>query len=672
MMKRQKTGRTIFAFAIFSLIATGTSAAGIGRSTAAAAAKDPAYSLLSPDKKIEVKISAGGILQYAVNYDGRPLLAPSTISMTLDGGRVVGRGTRVREAKTRSVNEILKPVVKQKAAEIPDRFNELTVSFVGDYALIVRAYDDGVAYRFATSFKDPVTVVSEQAEFAFPQDQKLWFPEEESFQSHSERKFKYISLSEVTDKKFACCPALVDVSGGPKVAITEADLEDYAGLYLTGAADSPTKLVGKFPAFALKEEAKNDRNVPVVERAPYLAKTSGRRSYPWRVLMIAAKDGGLIESPLIYRLAKPSTGDFSWVKPGKVAWDWWNDLNLAGVDFRAGVNTATYKYFIDFASKNGIEYVILDEGWYKLGDLLSVVPAVDVEEIVAYGKSKNVGIILWAIWKTLDDQLEKAMEQFSKWGVAGLKVDFMQRDDQWMVNYYYKIAAETAKRRLLLDFHGAYKPTGLYRTFPNVLTSEGVMGLEHNKWSRDMTPEHNVTLPFTRMAAGPMDYTPGAMVNGAMKNFQIIYNQPMSQGTRCHQLAMYVVYESPLQMLADSPTNYLREPECLDFLSKVPSVWDETRVPEAKVGDYVLAVRRSGSNWYVGAMTDGTPRELTLDLSFLGEGSYEMTLYQDGLNADRNGNDYKLIKRTVTRADRIPLKLAAGGGGAARIEPVRK
>jgi alpha-glucosidase len=264
------------------------------------------------------------------------------------------------------------------------------------------------------------------------------------------------------------------------------------------------------------------------------------------------------------------------------------------------------------------------------------------------------------------------MDQFSKWGVAGLKVDFMQRDDQGMVNYYYKIAAETAKRRLLLDFHGAYKPTGLYRTFPNVLTSEGVMGLEHHKWSRDITPEHDVTLPFTRMAAGPMDYTPGAMVNGGMKNFQIIYNQPMSQGTRCHQLAMYVVYESPLQMLADSPTNYLRESECLDFLSKVPSVWDETRVPEAKVGDYILAVRRSGSNWYVGAMTDGTARELTVDLSFLGEGSYDMTLYQDGLNADRNGNDYKMIKRTVTRADRIPLKLAAGGGGAARIEPAQK
>ncbi len=246
--------------------------------------------------------------------------------------------------------------------------------------------------------------------------------------------------------------------------------------------------------------------MPVTERAPYLAKTAGKRVFPWRVLMIAAKDGDLIESPMIYRLAKPSTGDFSWVRPGKVAWDWWNDLNLRGVDFRAGVNTATYKYFIDFAAANGIEYVILDEGWYKLGDLLSVVPDIDMDAILAHARAKNVGIILWVVWKTLDDQFGPAMEQFTKWGIKGLKVDFMQRDDQWMVNYYYKVAAEAAKRHLLVDFHGAYKPTGLYRTFPNVLTSEGVKGLEHSKWSRDVTPEHDVTLPFTRMAL-PVPWT---------------------------------------------------------------------------------------------------------------------------------------------------------------------
>ncbi len=339
--------------------------------------------------------------------------------MALDAGRILGRNAKVRKVSRRSVNDMLLPVVTQKAAKVPDVFNELTLEFAGSYALIFRAYDDGVAYRFATSFPGEITVVSEQAEFVFGRDHKLYFPEEESFQSHQERTFKYISLSEVTAKKFSSCPAVVDIEGGPKVAISEADLEDYAGLWLTGTDDSPTKLVGKFPAYPLKEEKKNDRDVLVAERAPYLAKTAGKRVFPWRVLMIAARDGDLIESPMVYRLAKPSTGDFSWVRPGKVAWDWWNDLNLRGVGFRAGVNTATYEYFIDFAAANGIEYVILDEGWYKLGDLLSVVPAIDMEAILAHAREKNVGVILWMVWKTLDDQFGPAMEQFTKWGING-------------------------------------------------------------------------------------------------------------------------------------------------------------------------------------------------------------------------------------------------------------
>jgi alpha-glucosidase len=634
-----------------------------------AAPKD--LSLFSPGKTIEVKVAAGPKLTYSVSYLGRPLVIPSAVSLTLDGGRVLGPAARVKDVKTRRVREILTPVVRQKAASIPDVFNEMTVEFAGGFALIFRAYDDGVAYRFSTTLPGRVTVVSELAEFAFAADHKLYFPEEESFQSHQERTFKYISLSEVTSKKFSSVPAVVDVQNGPKVAISEADLEDYAGLWLTGADDAPTKLVGKFPAYSLKDEAKNDRNVPVVERAPYLAQTSGTRLFPWRVLMIAGKDGELIESPMIYRLAKPSTGDFSWVRPGKVAWDWWNDLNLSGVDFRAGVNTATYKYFIDFAAENRIEYVILDEGWYKLGDLLSISPGVDLEGILTHAKAKGVGIILWMTWKTLEDQFEKAMDQFSKWGVAGLKVDFMQRDDQWMVNYYYKVAAEAARRKLLVDFHGAYKPTGLYRTFPNVLTSEGVKGLEHSKWSRDITPEHDVTLPFTRMFAGPMDFTPGAMLNGGMKNFQIIYNRPMSQGTRAHQLAMYVVYESPLQMLADAPTNYLREPSCLAFLSKVPVVWDETRVLEAKMADYILVARRSGQAWYVGAMTDATERTLKLDLSFLGKDVFAAHIFEDGVNADRDGNDLEEVKRSALGTETLTVRLAPGGGWAARFTPVK-
>jgi len=657
---------------IFAAVAGVAAFAATALSSGPGAAKDRTFSLFSPDKKIEIRITAGAVLQYAVFDQDRALVAPSTISMTVeaDGPRVLGLAPRLKSEKRRSVAEKLVPVLRQKTAAIDDRFNEMTLRFDGGYALIVRAYDDGVAYRFGTEFAQPVTVVSEQAEFAFPGDRKIWFGEEESFQSHSERHYKIMSLSEVGEKKFAVCPVVVDGAGGPKVAVTEADLEDYAGMYLAGTAGSPATLVGKFPAYPLNEEMKNDRDVPVTKRAPYLVKTAGRRVFPWRAVMIARRDADLIESTLVYRLAKPATGDFSWVKPGKVAWDWWNDWNLAGVDFRAGVNTETYKYYIDFAAENGIEYVILDEGWYKTGDLLTVSPGLDIPEIVAYGKSKGVGIILWAIWKTLDDQFVAAMEQFTKWGVAGLKVDFMQRDDAWMVNYYYRVAAEAARRRFLVDFHGAYKPTGLYRTYPNVLTSEGVMGLEHSKWSRDVTPEHDVTLPFTRMAAGPMDFTPGAMINGGMRCFEPVYRRPMSQGSRGHQLAMYVVYESPLQMLADSPTNYRREAECLEFLAGVPTVWDETRVLEAAVGDVVLVARRNGTRWFVGAMTDENARELVLDLSFLGEGTYGLTLYLDGPNADRNGNDYRIEKKTVSRKDRITLSLARGGGAAAVLVPV--
>jgi alpha-glucosidase len=636
----------------------------------AAAPAAKVYSLFSPDKTIEVKVTAGNALTYAIFYKGRPLVAPSAVSMTLAKGVVLGRNGKVKRDKVRPNDTIIKPFVRQKAAEFRNRYNELRLDFQGDYAFIVRAYEDGVAYRFETAFKAPITIVAEQAEFTFTADHTVYWPQEDGFQTHQERAFKPTALSAIDVKKFASTPALVAVEGGPKVAVTEADLESYAGMYLARSADFPMKLVGVFPAYPAREEAKNDRNIVVTAREPFLAKTAGTRSFPWRVLMIAARDGELIESPMIYRLARTAGADFSWVKPGKVAWDWWNDLNLSGVDFRAGVNTETYKHYIDFAAENGIEYVILDEGWYKLGDLLSVNPALDMPAVLAHAKAKNVGIILWMVWKTLDNQFQAAMDQFSRWGVQGLKIDFMQRDDQPVVDFYFKVAAEAAKRRLLVDFHGAFKPTGMYRTFPNVITSEGVMGLEHNKWSRDITPEHDVTLPFTRMFAGPMDYTPGAMLNGGMKNFQIIYSRPMSQGTRCHQLAMYVVYESPLQMLADSPTNYRREPACLSFLSKVPTVWDETRVLDAKVADYVVVARRSGRDWYIGAMTDATERTLTLDLSFLGNEVYAALIYRDGVNADRDGNDFAVSKQSLLGKDPLTIRLAPGGGWAARITPL--
>lgn len=624
------------------------------------------YEVASPDKDLHLKINVGEKITYSLVDKSRVLVEPSPISLTLSQNRILGANPQVKQVKQRSVDEKVIPPVRIKSAEIPDRFNEMSIEFEGGFSLIFRAYNEGVAYRFVTDIDGEITVVTEEVTFNFGRDQAIYFPQEDSFQSHSEREFKYLRLRGISDAMFCSLPALVDVKDGPKVLITEADLEDYPGLYLRGSSNE--SLYGKFPAYALAEEAKNDRDVPVTKRADFIAKTEGRRTFPWRVLIVAEKDGDLIENQMVYLLAKPSQlEDTSWIKPGKVAWDWWNANNLYGVDFKAGINTQTYKYYIDFAAKYGLEYIILDEGWYVLGDLTKVSEGMDMEELFRYAKSKNVGIIPWVIWKTLNDQLDVAMDQFERWGAKGLKVDFMQRDDQWMVNYFEKIAKETAKRHMLVDFHGSFKPTGLRRTYPNVITREGVRGLEHSKWSKDANPEHNVTIPFTRMVAGPMDYTPGAMNNAQEKDFQFIFNRPMSMGTRCHQLAMYVVYESPLQMLADSPSNYLREPECMEFLARVPTVWDQTKVLDARVADYVLVARKNGSSWYVGAMTDWTPRELTVDFSFLDPGRHSIVIYRDGINADRYGNDYKKETAEVSAGDKMKIKLAPGGGWAAVI-----
>ncbi|MBN1973688.1 MAG: glycoside hydrolase family 97 protein [Sedimentisphaerales bacterium] len=625
------------------------------------------YEVSSFDGKINLKVETGEQIFYSVTYNSKPILSPSPISLQIGADMILGRNPKVLNAEKRKADEKIVPVVKIKSKEILDQYNELKINFDGDYSLIFRAYNDGVAYRFVTNINREIEITTEQVVFNFPENYPLYFPEEDSFITHSERMYKYLKLSDISDNNMCSLPALLDISSGPKVLITESDLKDYPGLYLHG--NSRQSLTGKFPAFVLAQRMRNDRDSVVTQRANYIAKTNGKRSYPWRVMIIAAKDGDLIESQMVYKLASPcKIEDTSWIKPGKVAWDWWNANNIYGVDFKSGVNTDTYKYYIDFASKYGIEYIILDEGWYVLGDLMHIVDGMDIEELFRYAKSKNVKIIPWVIWKTLDDQLPQAMAQFEKWGAAGLKVDFMQRDDQSMVNYYYKIAEETAKRKMLVDFHGAYKPTGMYREYPNFITNEGVQGLEHTKWSENETPEHNVTIPFIRMAAGPMDYTPGAMVNAQQKNFNAVFDRPMSMGTRCHQLAMYVVFESPLQMLCDSPSNYLKEPECMEFLSKVPTVWDQTKVLDARVADYVIAARKNGDQWFIGAMTDWTARELTIDFSFLSPGTHTMTFYRDGVNAGRYASDYKKETVAIKSGDKFQIKLASGGGWAAIID----
>lgn len=629
------------------------------------AAENKNFKLTSPNQSITLNISVDKFITYSISLNDKQLISSSKISMLVDD-KMLGKNPEVINTETKEVNEILKPEVKVKSASIEDHYNQLKIDFNNDYSLIFRVHNDGIAYRFVTSFEDSLKVYNENVEFNFAEDFNIYFPEEESFFTHMERVYIYEKISDIDSSEFCSIPALVDC-GKVKIAITEADLFDYPGFYLTHT-DNPQKLKAIFPGYPLEVEQTRDRDVKVTKHADYLARTNGKREFPWRVLIITGDDKNLITSQMIYKLASPSKiGDADWIMPGKVAWDWWNALNVYGVDFKSGVNTETYKYYIDFASEYGIEYVILDEGWYKLGNLLELNPEINLTEILDYAKKKNVGIILWVIWKTLDDQFEEAFDMFTKLGVKGIKVDFMQRDDQWMVNYYERVAKEAAKRHLLVDFHGAYKPTGLIRTYPNVISSEGVRGNEWNKWSEFITPKHKVTLPFTRMLAGPMDFTPGAMLNGTKDNFNVAFDRPMSQGTRCNELAMYVVYESPLQMLCDNPSNYLREKECLDFLSSVPTVWDTTIVLDAKVADYVLVARRKGEKWYIGAMTDLTPRDLTIDFSFLKNGNYTIDFYQDGINADRSAADYKKVKKEITPSDKIQIHLAPGGGWVGRI-----
>jgi len=625
------------------------------------------YNLGSPDNKIKVEITAGATVTFRIVADDRELITPSAIDIKIDKIRP---GTfQVRKVTSRSVNQEIQPVVAEKSTIITDNYNELNLQFRNKLSLMFRAYNEGVAYRWISSVADSIIVSGEIADFGFNPEDISWFPAEQGFYSHNERIYRQYAIRQITGDSLASLPTLVNHSG-TGVLISEADLFDYPGMWLKG--NGSNRLSAIFPPHAASEKATGDRDVRVSSSDSYLAKTSGNRTFPWRLFMISRNDGELLNNHMVYLLSRATNEDFSWVKPGKIAWDWWNALNIDGVDFKSGVNTATYKYFIDFAARYGLEYIILDEGWSPTTDITRSIDAVNMPELSAYAKEKNVGIILWVIWTSLDKQMQKAMDLYADWGVKGIKVDFMQRDDQKMVNFYERTLREAARRKLLVDFHGAYKPTGIERLYPNAITREGVYGMENSKWdmSKNIGPEHNVTIPFIRNAVGPMDYTPGAMINAQRESWSPVFERPMSLGTRCHQLAMYVVYTSPLQMLSDAPSNYYREPDCMEFLKQVPAVWDATRVLTAKTGDYVAIARKSvKGDWYIGAMTDWTARDLELDMSFLDEGSYDMDIWQDGINADRNAIDFSRKQTVISRNAIQNIHLAPGGGWVAIIHP---
>lgn len=623
-----------------------------------------AQMLVSPNGILRLEIQTNPTLTWQLFLRDVPLTQAAPLSITIEDAGTLGKNPTVLKTEPKKIQREVRPEIRQKSALLQESCNELTITFKDNWGVVFRAYDDGVAYRFFTTLpKEQVTVTEEVCAFRPVSCKTYYYPEEESFYSHNERIFAPTPPAEVNNR-LASLPLLAELESGVKILVTETDLQDYAGLWMRGAKDG--SLNGVFPYFPKTSVRTTNRDVQPVDRDYYMAKTKGTRSYPWRLFLVAEKDLQLLNNHLPWLLAEPSRiPNSNWIRPGKVAWDWWNALNLEGVDFKTGVNTETYKYFIDFAAANGLEYVILDEGWSDTGNLVYVNGSVNMDELAAYAKSKKVGLILWATWVSVDMSFNAILPSLKRWDIKGLKIDFMQRDDQQMVQFYWTVAELCARHNLLVDFHGAYKPSGLQRTWPNVMTFEGVLGLENCKWDtkKRIDPEHDVTLPFTRQVAGPMDYTPGAMLNYQKADWSPSFNRPASMGTRCHELAKYIVFESPLQMLSDSPTNYEKEPECLAFLSKVPCVWDKTIPVAGKISDYVITARQAADGlWYLGGMGDWTGWDFTIDLRFLSAGEYEMEVFQDGPNAARNAQDYKRSVKRIKNTDPLKINMAPGGG----------
>jgi len=631
------------------------------------------YHISSPDASTIVHVSIGQRLEWAVEHQGQPVIAASAISLQLGDGAVLGENVKVVSAPVEKVNSTITPINYKKAI-IEDKYTQLTLNCKGDYSVIFRVYNDAVAYRFVTRKKGTLIIRNEEANFNFVADDKAFIPIQwdyrrgQNFNSSFEALYHEINLSQFPADSLAFLPILVDIGQNRKVAIVEADLEDYPGMYLN-LNETRKGFKGVYAPYPLEAQLYGINYIPS-KRADYIAQTTGTRPFPWRAIVISDQDKDLLNQDIIQKLASvPRITDVSWIKPGQVAWDWWNNWNISHVDFKAGINTQTYKYYIDFAATNHLAYIVMDEGWSDDDNLFKARNGIDLPAIVEYGKQKGIGVILWATWHTIATQMDTAFPHFAALGIKGFKIDFFDRDDQVVIASNYAIAKLAAQYKLMVDYHGTSKPAGLQRTYPNVIGYEGVKGLENFKWANEDQPRYVVTIPFIRMMAGPMDYTPGAMRNATQEAYRPINDNPMSKGTRCMQLAEYIIFEAPLQMLADNPTIYMKEQECTDFITKVPTTFDETIPLDSKVGEYVTLARRKGSTWYVGAMTNWTSRALTLDCGFLPPGTYQAEIFRDGLNADRDATDYVREVIKVSPGDKLLLKLQGGGGWVARIYP---
>ena len=639
------------------------------------AAKEKKYVLSSPDGTLKVEISAGNELAYQVMHGNDTILSHSNIGLVLENGTIVGKTPRITGERRRKIKDNMEsPFYRFK--EFVATGNELDLKLKGGFGIIFRAYNEGVAYRFYTTQSSDIIIKEEQAEFNFKEDYTAYLPyttnDKKPMAMAYQNVYDIIPLSKA-QPKLAFLPVTVDC-GSVKLTLLESDLEAYPGMFVQ-SQQGKYGLKGVFAPYPAKTDFYPWRKQEyVTETTDFISRSRGSRSYPWRVLAITEKDTDMPVNNLVYALASPNRiGDTSWIKTGKVAWDWWNDWNLKGVPFKAGINMDTYKYYIDFASRNGLEFIVLDEGWYapKSGDMLTVIPELDLPELIAYGKSKGVEIVLWTVFNVLDSQLEAACKKYADMGIKGFKVDFLDRDDQTAVEMVYRIAEMTARYKLTLDLHGIYKPTGINRTYPHIINFESVFGMEEVKWTdiKNNMPLYDVTFPYIRMMAGPVDYTPGAMRNATKADWRAMYYTPASMGTRCHQLAAYIVHDSPFTMLCDAPTNYLNEQECVDFIASLPVEVDSTFIASGELGKYIVTVRKKDVNWYIGGMTNWDERDVQLDFSFLPEGmSYTAVLFKDGVNANKQAEDYRKETIRIDKDSRLTLHLASGGGFAMKLE----
>lgn len=623
--------------------------------------------LKSPDGKLTITVDNQPVLAFSVNALGKDLVKDCQIGLTLSD-RVCGLAeTKGMSAKQTKVDETIKPVVPLKFSTIPQRYNQLTLSFRGGYAVEFRAYDDGAAYRFVLAGKegDTVDVMDETMKFALGGDYLLHLQQPSGFKTSNEETYTHIQASQWKPAdRMASLPLLADCGDGHKMLISESDLRDYPGLMFRGEGGGMSAI---FPACPVKFADHTDRSVHIVEEAPYIARTSARRTFPWRYFFVAEKDVQLTECTMTVRLAQPCClEETAWITPGRVSWEWWNGATPYGpdVDFKAGCTLDTYKYYVDFASKYGLEYILLDEGWAaSTRDPFTPNPQMDLHELISYAKGKNVKIMLWLTWLTVENNFG-LFKTFEEWGVSAVKIDFMDRSDQWMVNFYERVVKEAAKHHLAVDFHGAYKPSGLEVTYPNLLSYEGVRGLEY---MGGCEPANSIYYPYLRNAVGPMDYTPGAMISMQPESYVSRRPNSAAKGTRAYQLANFVVFESGVQMLADSPTNYYNNPSCTSFMASVPVTWDETRGLRGVAGEYVVIAKRKGNDWFLGAMTAEKEQEISLPLDFLGEGAYEMTCFADGPNAGYQAMDFTEARGQVSKGQTLKLRLARNGGFAAKF-----